>query len=429
MKLKIPNRSSLIVMGLALLCMYVNNPFYIAKIEGINKVLYYCFALLPLTGFLSMRIRIEWGLLTHVVYVLAYVFCAVIVIFVTSSYDIDYLIYLFRLLLNISAMYSFCQIWKYNYEYEKVTIHVGEIYIISLIIYIFGTIIFMILPNVKSIWMSIISLYGNLDLVLRAEYVSRFGFSGFAGYLVSFQTVSGIIYVAYLMLTNLISMKRGSFYIIFLIIGCSFYGRTGLLAAIVVSFLFLFYYIFIKHHSILLLYVLELFGLLAVLFAFLYHVSKGVFRRYIQWAFELFITHQQHGKFTTSSLEEIKYFYKKFQPTIQILLFGEGHWFDKDGGYYGGADVGFMRNIYYGGIIYTIILYGIVIIFLVLLNEKLKIEIKSGKRLLILLMLINMITFELKGDVTFSFIKAYIPLYMGICIHNDKILKENNYKI
>ena len=37
------------------------------------------------------------------------------------------------------------------------------------------------------------------------------------------------------------------------------------------------------------------------------------------------------------------------------LFLGDGYWIDSKGGYYGHTDVGFMRNIYYGGVFFTAI--------------------------------------------------------------------------
>ena len=83
-------------------------------------------------------------------------------------------------------------------------------------------------------------------------------------------------------------------------------------------------------------------------------------------------------------------------------------------GYYGHTDVGFMRNIYYGGIFYTLIQYTLVISVILYVGLWIKNNQKKGVFFIPLLMFLDFLLFELKGDIVFLWLKQFLPFYLSL---------------
>ena len=82
----------------------------------------------------------------------------------------------------------------------------------------------------------------------------------------------------------------------------------------------------------------------------------------MRWIFELFINIRESSSFETDSTNVLKEMY--FLPdNIYALTFGEGRAINQDGSQYMHTDVGYIRNVYYWGIIGTLIYY-LVLIYL-----------------------------------------------------------------
>ncbi len=126
------------------------------------------------------------------------------------------------------------------------------------------------------------------------------------------------------------------------------------------------------------------------------------------WVFEPLIHLMQRKGFRTESSDAVLGFYKNFHPNIRILLWGTGEW-----SWYK-SDVGFMKHIYYGGLAYTIALYGLVMFAMAIVLRKVRSSGQNHMALTGMLFMISFIIFELKGEVTLAFIKAMIPLYIGV---------------
>ena len=136
---------------------------------------------------------------------------------------------------------------------------------------------------------------------------------------------------------------------------------------------------------------------------------------FIEWLFEPIFNFFENGTVSSQSTNGLKSFYKNFHPSNHTLLFGDGYWNDLSGnGYYGHTDVGFMRNIYYGGVFYTIILYSVALLFLYIFYELLKGLGKKGALFISFIMFLQLLLFEIKGDIAFFFIKFYLPIFVSL---------------
>lgn len=398
---------------LSLLCMYVNNPFYIASIETINKLLFYALALFPIIRWIiNKRIVIEKEVLSYFAYLIFYLFVAISVIFVTRSFDTDYINYYLRQLLGIFGIYSVYTFWKRDADRGTNSAKFYEIYLNSLILYWIGTILFLAFPGLKNGWLSIISSYESAVFLTRTEYVTRVSFAGFAGYTVAFQISSGLVIYAYMLVNNELYGRKKHIYLIALFIGCLFYGRVGLIAGVVIFSVLVIYMEIIKHSIKLLVTISLIIAIATFVLSRIYLYGEGPAKNFVDWAFEPLINYFTKDTLSSLSSDSLRRAYQNFHPSLDVLLRGEGHWVNANGSYYAGADVGFMRNIYYGGLFYTIIVYSTAAVLIGKICQKMKQTGRSGAVLIAILLIIHFVIFELKGDITFSFIKAYMVLFL-----------------
>lgn len=89
--------------------------------------------------------------------------------------------------------------------------------------------------------------------------------------------------------------------------------------------------------------------------AFIYLLAE--YEDLIKWAFELFINYSEGGSIESASTDQLKDMYI-FPESIKTWLIGDGKSVDPSGGFYMHSDVGFIRSLYYWGIIGSIIYYG-----------------------------------------------------------------------
>ena len=145
----------------------------------------------------------------------------------------------------------------------------------------------------------------------------------------------------------------------------------------------------------------------------------------LDWMFE-FINNM--GK--SGSSEELSLMYKNFSPSLKTLLIGDGKWNMTDGGYYGSVDVGFLRNLLYGGVLYSLFEYGIGVFFVLMMRKKLRRFNLKGSNVLPFLVFLILLFCELKGDLLFYNLKMLIQFVFiirieGICENVDLIRKPS----
>ena len=72
-----------------------------------------------------------------------------------------------------------------------------------------------------------------------------------------------------------------------------------------------------------------------------------------------------YGKGTLSSSTDTLVQKHLFIPELKQILVGDGYYFDPKGGYYGGTDSGFLRQLLYGGIAYLFICFAFTLYFVI----------------------------------------------------------------
>lgn len=413
------SQSQISAFFLMVLFTYVNNPFYFALITPIHKAFYYGIALLPILislkkGFFYARNFSSYAKLFFIYFISIF-----LVMIVSCSLDFQYLNYFTRLFIGICASLSVFCIWNYKNKLGHIQEDFEIIYIKSVAFYIFGTVAFIIISPLKTFWQSLIVDFGEKDFSDILEYVTRFGFAGFSGFGCAFMVSAATVIMCYLFLNKKISIKQCKFYSVVFIIGSFFYGRIGFAVSLFTCGMLALYLLFHKKPKLFNFYIFIVAFL--ILLGFILYFAIPNTQPFLDWLLEPVFNFIENGKFESASTNSLGNMYKNFSPSDKTLAIGDGYWIGLDGkGYYGKTDVGFMRNILFGGIFYCILLYSLVGFFLFFLYQSLKSGKKKGSAFIVFVMFSQFLLFELKGDITFLFLKTYLPFYVYLSYENMK---------
>ncbi|HAU5545174.1 hypothetical protein [Proteus mirabilis] len=178
-----------------------------------------------------------------------------------------------------------------------------------------------------------------------------------------------------------------------LFIGCFFSGRTafvGVLLSLV------YYFISEKKGKFKdFIYVLSFFILITFFFlTFMQLYNSQIIDKLINFAFEPIVNYFNSGKLETSSTNTLLNMWDR-EFTLETYIFGDGLFTDPTSGkYYMLTDVGYLRNLFYGGIFWILIIAFYHIIISGLLMKK-----KSQKKqnILIIFLLIFSFLIEFKA--------------------------------
>lgn len=265
--------------------------------------------------------------------------------------------------------------------------------------YVFFTLVLLI-PTVRNFWKSIVYISeGNSDLVESIVYYTRFGLQGFSGY---GQTICCSIAGLCFWMLKLHNYKISWFYFALLFIGSACYGRVGLLANIILFGYFSVASIKFKKKKYVLLLVVGGVSLFVGLALYIEYFSSSY--NAFSWMLEPLVNLMKGNKQLSGSSSQLKKMYI-FDFNSFTLLFGDALYLDPNGnGYYRHTDVGFLRVMYYGGLILLLTYYVSQLIFLWGLFVNLK---WSGKFLVFLGLLGLFAMFEAKGESCYLIYKVF----------------------
>lgn len=396
---------------LIVLLTYINGPFFFIVITPLHRCFYYAISVLPFFIAVYKGVKKNINVKHFSLITLIYVLSIFLVQLVTNAFDFQFLIAFTRSVLNILGTLSIFSF--YQYSNEKIDMSYREISIISVILYISGSIVFLCVPSLKAFWTSIIVQFNAIEFMSVIEYVTRFGFAGFSGFGFTYWVSSCTIVFCYMYINKELEESKSYIYIIMLLIGSFFYGRSGFVVTSLFFILLTLYSLFNKKRKLLKFFVFIL--LFFIVIGFVLYFSVPFFKPFIDWLLEPFFSYLEGGKFESASTNGLKKFYENFHPSDKTFLLGDGYWMDLNGkGYYGHTDVGFMRNIYYGGIFYTLIQYTLVISVILYVGLWIKNNHKKGVFFIPLLMFLDFLLFELKGDIVFLWLKQFLPFYLSL---------------
>lgn len=144
-----------------------------------------------------------------------------------------------------------------------------------------------------------------------------------------------------------------------------FVGRTGFLGfAAALGYLF----ISKKNGKFKLILKMAIFTILTIVV--LYQLLPSSLKEILDesvfaYAFQLFYNYNSGGTFSTSSTDRVLEMWELEIPFLTMLL-GDGRFLNADGSYYGHVDIGYLRQILYGGI--GFLMFSIVCCFKILTN-------------------------------------------------------------
>ena len=267
-------------------------------------------------------------------------------------------------------------------------------FILTHVLYVIVTMLFVFSPSIKNAWFSVFSKNIISDRLLESfGYTFRIGWIGFSGFRITMYCTLCTILTLYLLKkdtkSSVISKKILYFAYIMCIIGNIFYGRIGIIVSIISNVIIL-----IKPNKIKIKQTLII--LMTILSMTLFIASTRniePFRDLYIWALTPIKNLITRGEFDNYSVNNMKKM--NVVPTDETLMLGDGY-FTYDNKYYMETDLGYLRNIYYWGIICTIIAYATT-------YYSLKGSRKVNKQLFLSL-LVAVTMFEIKGISYFEFI-------------------------
>lgn len=186
-------------------------------------------------------------------------------------------------------------------------------------------------------------------------------------------------------------------------------ARTVIIGVLISAFVFI---ISFTHN------IKSLFKASAVIFlalSFIYFGASSLFSSYgdemdtlSKFGFEMFYNYQTTGQFSSESTDGMFEMYNIIPDNYKTWLIGDGMWSMKDGSYYQGTDIGYLRNIWYFGIIglFFVIFYYYKSIKLTFFNNVLS---PNNPHLSYLLLFIYIIVINFKGasDLIFYTLPFY----------------------
>ena len=279
-------------------------------------------------------------------------------------------------------------------------------FIFSCCLYIFGTIVMLLFPSIKNVFFELVKESEHAkSMALETRYSTRYGWAGFSGFEYTFKCVLALIFNDYLICKSIKEKRIWKMIGVsaFLLVGTLFYGRIGSLFGIVVIGV-LGLRLLAKRSKI---FIWVICGGIAVCLGLLVMQSRNdSIRAWFVWAFDLFVTFAQTGKFETASsnilLEQMI-----FMPKNMTILLGDGMYTTTEG-YYMSTDAGIMRSLLFGGILFVLVRYfSVYIVYLINILKKNQSKIR---RRLYEWMFLLCFVFEIKGEILFSCLPIFIWL-------------------
>ncbi|WP_334124750.1 O-antigen polymerase [Empedobacter brevis] len=286
------------------------------------------------------------------------------------------------------------------------------------------SLIFFFVPSIFEMYTSLLSENSNQGLISRLSQIDKrlmgVGSAFFSG-VIKYSIPFFIAIILPKLNTKLYQNTKLYFACILLItIAGVMTGRTFFIAiflgiALYLSFSFknFFKLIFKIFPTVILIFI----SIYFISFSF---IDQEKLDRVYNFVFEIFINYQESGEISSRSTEGTLSMYK-FPTNNKTWLIGDGRMLMDNGSYYMKSDVGYVRLIFYFGIVLTILYFIYQFsIYLILM--------KSSKRKFLkyffLMLFIWLLILNFKGLATFN---NYLILFLlVISINKNFILKKND---
>lgn len=390
---------------------YMLDPFFINSIAMINRLIYYIVAILPVVyTILRNQKPVLDRAERNILYCILLIVCWALIMSGVVADDLYFFSDMIKLLFKVVAGMGLVLIWKKGVSSKKITWSYEKIFVYAITIYIFSSLFFLLVPSTREFWVSFI--YNDrqpMYILETASYATRYGLAGWSSFGEAYMVLFGELVVIVMYHKKELSKPHFIFLNMIMLIGTFLYGRFALVVVIIILAIWGVYSLIIQKKFWIFNVLIGSIIVGVLLIYFLYNNDST--RVIIEWAMEPIFNYMKKGSFFVNSTAELGNMYKSFNPSTIEILTGVGKWYEKSGLPYKLTDVGFMRNLYFGGIGFCTLLYGTDIF----ISYKYAISLKcidSFKKVVILLLIVLIVSADLKGSMTFNFMRYVIPLIM-----------------
>lgn len=329
-----------------------------------------------------------------------------VVPYIKSTNDYTYVNTVMAILRKFIIIFFLLFITKKKYPSKNLIDLFALYFSLGTVLYVCGSIFLFLIPNLKGMWLSLLNISEKTNVLFsNYGYALRFGWSGFSGYRSTLDCSIAIVFLCYLYFSkkSTINLKTSRFtlFLILCFLGNLFYGRIGIVVSVIVILIGLVCYHKIDLKFIAGIFVFLLFLILCLML--LRNKSKMV-NDWFLWMSTPFFNLIKTGSFNNYSVDNVL---NKmiFLPSSKTIIFGDGMYTDRyTGSYYMNTDVGFMRQILFWGIGFTILSYVMTISTIL--------KIKSD-RVLHIMLLALFIIFEIKGEVYYEILPMMFAIFFA----------------
>lgn len=335
---------------------------------------------------------------------------------ILGTFDFTYLISYWSGMLLWLVKYTFLVVYFEKQIDKNRSIELfAEYFVASIAIYVMVSLVWCI-PGIRNIMTNFIYLSStDIRNLQRAEYYTRFGWSGWTSFNETVICSIAVLILCILIIKNSENSKLQRHYLLlslFPIIGNALFGRIGLLASVVCLAFTCFFVILKGNIKYLLITIAIVVGGSFLIIALKDKIT--IIKNWYNWVFSAFEAYRRTGMFydNVGSVQHLT-IDMYWMPEIETFLFGDGYYTGDDGAYYLHTDSGIMRPmLFYGIINYALSIIGV----LFLLREFSKDFFMGTKRknifLGMVLSVMSVAVFEFKGESLWMFIAIIFPLIM-----------------
>lgn len=275
-----------------------------------------------------------------------------------SSTDFYFPAYVISMILAFYAAYFIA--WAYTKVYGTFTYEkFSEYIIIACVVYAFITVVGFINPSFFNSLLSLIRLDSIAEQSIERTEGTRL--IGIGANFFTSALVNGFILI--ILGTYIAYEKRPIFqntllFFAFVIIGTVslMMARTSLFGIIIGGFFIIFSFIksvknFIKYTLIALILAV----LARALASFFFNSYFQEFDTLTSFAFEMFINKSEGGRFESHSMMHLYEMWETLPKSLHTWIIGDALWETNDG-YYQGVDLGYLRHLWYFGIVGVLLL-------------------------------------------------------------------------
>lgn len=296
-------------------------------------------------------------------------------------------------------------------------------FIYSCCLYIAGTVVFLLAPVLKEWWINIISIPAmDMEHIQKSFYVTRFGWSGFAGFSCTMWCCLAVIFNVYIIVAE--NDRKEHFWKEFislavLLCGNMFYGRIGFVLSIFCVCMMMLYFLTRKPW-----YIVTAIIVVAVLIGGLLILKERSVKvqEWYNWCFSIINNFIASGRLGTESTD-ILFGEMLFIPKFATLVLGDGKFSLPDGAYYMHTDSGLVRPVLFYGVFFTVISYFVLWNLILCLKNRRVLKKEHALNIMILNLLIVWFAFELKGP-TFYLMATYLLPISVLMQDNKKECKQ-----